>query len=118
MIHPVRREIDPAAVSTQPDFLFDHLFAVDFEFHFALGDHNGGIFITIFRFLFVRHFKNLYIYKERSFCGLGFTAHPQFEDLQTNRDVPTSLKILATVCLFCLSTDIYAVAYIYNLITF
>jgi len=74
MIYPVRREVDPATVSTKSDFFFDHLLAVNFKFHLALSDQNGGIFFINFRFIFVCHLKGLYICKERSFCGLEFTA--------------------------------------------
>ena len=31
LAHPIRRQVDPAAVSTRFDFLFDHLFPEDSE---------------------------------------------------------------------------------------
>ena len=31
LAHPIRRQVDPAAVSTRFDFLFDHLFSEDAE---------------------------------------------------------------------------------------
>lgn len=33
MADPVGRQIDPSAVTAEFDLFFDHLFAVNFEFH-------------------------------------------------------------------------------------
>jgi hypothetical protein len=32
-VDPVRRKVDSAAISADADFLFEHLFTMDYEFH-------------------------------------------------------------------------------------
>jgi hypothetical protein len=53
---PIGRQINPAAVATGFDPLFDHFFTVYFEFHFAIRYLSCGIFFVLDRFLILTFF--------------------------------------------------------------
>ena len=48
---PIGRQINPAAVAAGLDSLFDHLFAVYFEFNPAIRSVSSGTFLVLNRFL-------------------------------------------------------------------
>jgi hypothetical protein len=57
MVNPIRGKINPAAVTAQPDPLFDHFFAVDLELYFAFRPGERG-FLAILGFFFAGHVQN------------------------------------------------------------
>jgi len=55
---PVRREVNPATVTTQTHFLFQHLFAVNFELHFSLSHHLRDLSASLLHFFY--HLRSLF----------------------------------------------------------
>lgn len=57
VIYPIRWKIHTSTVAAEFDLFFDHLLAIDLEFHLSLAYDGCGVFIAVFYFFFICHLK-------------------------------------------------------------